>query len=74
MQNYLDDKQLLAFILEPYPIKISKLPEEMLSTDTCSTTQSFHYLYNNKLGVYKGYCWNLMQDVQTGGVYKGISD
>jgi len=52
---------------------MSKFDGAMSSTDTCPTTQSFHHLYKDELGVYEGYCWNHIRDVWAGGVHKGIS-
>ena len=45
----------------------------MSLTDTCLTTQLFHNLYKDELGVYKGYYFNHICNVWAGGVHKGIS-
>ena len=52
---------------------MSKFDGAMSSTDTCPTTQLFHHLYKDELGIDEGYCWNHIRDVWAGGVHKGIS-
>ena len=71
-RDFPDDKEALAFLPKQDSISMKKFEGAMSSTDTCPTTQSFHHLYKDELGVYEGYCFNHIRDVWARGVHKGL--